>query len=389
MIMKTHVTTIIVTVMMLVFAAGMQVNTAKADTISINGNSKMSEYQNVDIEGKHYDAILFSVENYGTPKAQICVAGMRTSENIIQIPSAIDGIPVTSIKAALEGHVEENSCFINPAYGFHAWSVDGEKQYEGISIPSTVKRIYRLEEQRIKKVVIPAFVEYFGGGKGIEEVIIQGKNTEIETGAFGFGKLKKISLPKGYQGKIGGAAFAGTKLTSFRWPAFKGTRKNKMGSDLLADCKKLKTLTFEKGTKEIYIPTSCFEGCDKLKTLTFGKTIKKVTYGFHNNADNFKYGPQTLVFRGKKTKLQGVKARNHLFDCNLGDDYNGKRISPFGNKVLVTAKKIVAPRKSKAIQYAKKVYRISKILEVGEDQDWSDQGKRGCKLAKIKWSYLK
>ena len=362
--MKKHVTTIIATVMMLVFAAGMQVNTAKADTISITGNSKMSEYQNVDIEGKHYDAILFSVENYGTPKAQICVAGMRTSENIIQIPSAIDGIPVTSIKAALEGHVEENSCFINPAYGFHAWSVDGEKQYEGISIPSTVKRIYRLEEQRIKKVVIPDFVEYFGGGKGIEEVIIQGKNTEIETGAFGFGKLKKISLPKGYQGKIGGAAFVGTKLTSFRWPAFKGTRKNKMGGDLLANCK-------------------------KLKTLTFGKTIKKVTYGFHNNADNFKYGPQTLVFKGKKTKLQGVKAKKHLFDCNLGDDYNGKRISPFGNKVLVTAKKIVAPRKSKAIQYAKKVYRISKILEVGEDQDWSDQGKRGCKLAKIKWSYLK
>ena len=114
-----------------------------------------------------------------------------------------------------------------------------------------------------------------------------------------------------------------------------------------------------------------------------------MTYGFHINADNFKYGPQTLVFKGKKTKLQGVKARNHLFDCNLGDDYNGKSISPFGNKVLVTAKKLVAPRKSKAIQYAKKVYRISKILEVGEDQDWSDQGKRGCKLAKIKWSYLK
>lgn len=55
-----------------------------------------------------------------------------------------------------------------------------------------------------------------------------------------------------------------------------------MGSYLFSDCKKLKKITFEAGTKQVYIPESCFEGGSKIKKLVFPKSLKKVIYGGTN-----------------------------------------------------------------------------------------------------------
>lgn len=108
-------------------------------------------------------------------------------------------------------------------------------------------------------------------------------------------------------------------------------------------------------------------------------------------SDNQPYGPRKLVFKGKNTRLRGLKAAEFLNSNRVGKKYK----IDLKKKDLLTTIKVVAPKKSKAIQYAKKAYRIQKIYKNSSvDNDlwkdlWHEYGKKGYKLAKVKWSYLK
>ena len=369
---------------------GIQPIQTKADSITIAGNMRLNEIKDVDIDGRHYDAILFRVCKMETASGEdlsyVILQGLKTREDSLVIPAYIEGMPVKEIQSTHESTLEYmTTLFHHDNAGYYLWSENNEKVYDTITIPSTLKKIDGLRNVKVKKMVIPATVEYFGGGNQIEQVQIQGKNTELGMSAFAKSQLKKISLPKGYQGKIGDNAFANCQLTSFRWPAYKKNIKSRMGKYLLSDCKKLKKITFESGTKQVYVPECCFDGCRKLKQLVFPKSIQKVTYNWQLYAGNKSANsPGTLIFKGKKTKLQGIKAGTHLADVSHDDE------SYFENKTLVCTGKILAPKKSKAIQYAKKAYFVKKILKSKDpDTSWEDQGREGFKLAKIKWGYLK
>lgn len=376
----------VVLVLTILLMEGIQPEKAKADSITIAGNMLLNEVKDVDIGGHHYDAILFRVsQNVVNNQTYVILHGLKTSEDSLIIPAYIEGIPVKEIKTIQDSTLQYGTkCFSRDNQGYYLWSENSSKKYDTITIPSTITHIDGLKNVKAKKLVIPETVEYFGGGNQLEQVQIKGKSTEIGSSAFAGGLLNKISLPKGYQGKIGSDAFARTQLTSFRWPAYKKDIKNKLGMFLLSGCKKLKKVTFETGTKQVYIPESCFEDCSKMKKLVFPKSLKKVIYGWHEYAGNYNSkAPKTLVFEGKNTKLQGLKAGKYLSDV-INDDE-----SAFENKPLLMTGKIVAPKKSQAIKYAKKAYYVKKILKRLSSPGWRDRGKKGFKLAKIKWSYSK
>ncbi len=385
--MKTHVKTgVLIFFLTILSVAGIQPGKAKADSIKIAGNMVLNEVKDVDIEGHHYEAILFRVsQNVANNETYAILQGLKSNENSLVIPAYIEGIPVKEITEIQDSTVQYGTkCFSHDDQGYYVWSENSSKKYDTITIPSTITRIEKFKNVKVKKIVVPETVEYFGGGSQLEQVQIKGKNTKIGS-AFVYGSLNKITLPKGYQGTIEKNAFSGTQLTTFRWPAYKKGLKNKMGSYLFSDCKKLKKITFEAGTKQVYIPESCFEGCSKIKKLVFPKSLKKVIYGWHEYAGNYtSKAPKTLVFKGKSTKLQGVKIRKYLDIENA--DTGGKDLY---DKYILTVGKIIAPKKSQAVKCAKKIYTVKKIIRRKGQHSWRDDAGRGYKLAKVKWSYSK
>ena len=237
--MKNHIKTgVFIFFLTILSVAGIQSGKAKADSIKIAGNMVLNEVKDVDIEDHHYEAILFRVsQNVANGQSYVILQGLKSNENSLVIPAYIEGIPVKEITEIQDSTLQYGTkCFSHDNQGYYVWSENSSKKYDTITIPSTITRIEKFKNVKVKKIVVPETVEYFGGGSQLEQVQIKGKNTKIGS-AFAYGSLNKITLPKGYQGTIEKNAFSGTQLTTFRWPAYKKGLKNKMGSYLFSDCK--------------------------------------------------------------------------------------------------------------------------------------------------------
>lgn len=365
--------------------AGLQTPKVKADTINITQDG-VYEYGEVQLEGHSYKAIWFEVKNYGTDQARVQIMGLHTQEEVIYIPSTIANIPVRSVGGENDYSTTENKYFKEQETNrVPFWTDDQTRKYKEVKIPNTVTRIESgcFDVVKINKMSVPESVTYIGGGSGLKQVTVKGKKTVIGRSAFARGRLEKITLPKDYQGKIEEGAFSGSDIKSFVWPVYtKKSMAKKIEESAFSSCKSLKKVVFPKKSKYIRIPQNCFYDCINLTKLTFPKGIKEVVYGFHVYADNYDDGPQKLIFKGKKTKLKGVKASNYLGSDAVVDIFSVN----LKNKVLLSTGKIVAPKNSSAIRYAKKAYYIKNIKPIN---NWRTHGKKGFKLAKIKWSYSK
>lgn len=391
--MKTCVKTgVLVFFLMILSMAGIKSPKIKAEMI--DSSQKLYEITDVEIDGHTYQAIMYSIdESNGKGKKEIRLLGLHTEEDTIYIPASIDGMPVTSVGGGTYFACENTKNFTEAKTKekrYLLWSADPNKEYKEVVLPSTLEAVGSrcFSAVKINKVVVPKKVIYMGGGTGLKEVVIQGQDTTIGIQAFEKGRLQKITFPKKYHGKLEYSAFSESQIESFVWPdhsSLNGWRK--IGNGLFYGCKKLKKVTFPKYLDYVYISWGCFGECKKLKQLTFPKNIDKVVYKYMGVSDNQPYGPRKLVFKGKNTRLRGVKAAEFLNSNRVGKKYK----IDLKKKDLLTTIKVVAPKKSKAIQYAKKAYRIQKIYKnSGVDKDlWHEYGKKGYKLAKVKWSYLK
>ena len=368
--MKTHIKMgVAVFLLSILSVAGIKSPKIKAEMI--DSSQKLYEITDVEIDGHTYQAIMYSIdESNGKGKKEIRLLGLHTEEDTIYIPESIDGMPVTSVGGGTYFACENTKNFTEAKTKekrYLLWSADPNKEYKEVVLPSTLEA-------------------------GLKEVVIQGQDTTIGIQAFEKGRLQKITFPKKYHGKLEYSAFSESQIESFVWPdhsSLNGWRK--IGNGLFYGCKKLKKVTFPKYLDYVYISWGCFGECKKLKQLTFPKNIDKVVYKYMGVSDNQPYGPRKLVFKGKNTRLRGVKAAEFLNSNRVGKKYK----IDLKKKDLLTTIKVVAPKKSKAIQYAKKAYRIQKIYKnSGVDKElwkdlWHEYGKKGYKLAKVKWSYLK
>lgn len=186
----------------------------------------------------------------------------------------------------------------------------------------------------------------------IKKVLVRSNQVNLGANAFQKSTLKQIYFPDDFSGEIDSDCFNGSNLKEFRWPSYGKQKVDDMGASVFEGCKKLKKITFPENQECIIIPKHSFFWCKKLKKLEFPASTKKVVYEATHYADNYKYGVSTLIFKGKNTKLKGGDIR----DVNLLTEV------PDGLS-LITVKKIIAPKDSKAIEFAKKAVKIADMNE--------------------------
>lgn len=209
---------------------------------------------------------------------------------------------------------------------------------EEIILPKSLKEIHMLAFQNAD----------------IKKVVIHNPKTNIGRAAFYNSNLEQIDLPNGFCGKMEESCFENTKIVKFYWPNYNDMdAKERMGKEVFLGCKKLKTIIFPKNQKHIYIPYNTFWGC-ALKQLVFPASTKKVTYKECYYAGNYKNGVSTLVFKGKNTKLAGGNVKE--LGVSLNDSV------PKGRN-FIAVKTIVAPKNSKAYEFAKNAVVISHMKE--------------------------
>lgn len=253
----------------------------------------------------------YSDIEYTSVKGKIQITYLETKDNVLEFPDEIDGKPV---------------CFIGrpDAPGDCRYA---DKHYDEIILPESVEVIYAGTFQKANT----------------DKVTIKNKAIDIESSAFAYSSVKEVSVPEDFQGTLGTACFAHSALTQFTWPM--KSSKDRIGMAVFQGCEKLKKVSFPDSQELIYIPEFTFIGCQSLTKLVFPASTQKVKYLSNSYADNFpEGGVKTLVFFGKDTEL---------------DAYPNARGT--GKKEFIMAGEILAPKDSKAIDYAKRAVKVKKL----------------------------
>ena len=161
----------------------------------------------------------------------------------------------------------------------------------------------------------------------LEEVVLPSTVTEIGTQAFSGDKtLKKINLEN--VSKVGRAAFSSTSLDSVTFntdevtlggnafagsslTSFKAKKVNFTGDSMFYNCKLLKDFEVESSLEEI--PDDTFDGCDALTFFDF-KDVKKL--GFLSFGENVKNG----CYNGTREEWAALIANAQFGMSGLPDD---------------------------------------------------------------------
>lgn len=285
--------------------------------------------KNCIIDGKKYEKVM-----YAKRRGVVTVFFAKMKGERLVYPSEIDGIQVTKIGDLDYGVARELGLT-------KKWN----KKFKEMVIPEGVTHIGEdaFWGMNAEKVIFPSTLQKLGmvftDGK-VNEVIVKSKVVELEHDAFGWLKtLKRVSFPEDYEGKFSDGAFFYSGIKEIHWP--KGGNVEEGAFDY---CKNLEKVVFPENQEVIRIPERAFTGCNKLKELVFPASTGKVIIENNVSAENTLTNsmPPVLRFEGKDTKLQGLEKK-----------VNGKN--------LVMTQKIIAPKGSEAIRYAKESYRLKKI----------------------------
>lgn len=310
---------------------------------------KLMEETNLDIEGHHYEWIRYCLEDN-----EIRIIGLRTKEDVLYIPTSIQGYPVTRIGGTSKEIVKDNFYVennINAAAGdFYIWNTDRDQQLKKIVIPEGVREIVNegMTNVGAEELILPESLvlvdERTFIGSNISKVLVKGCKTELYPWSFTKTCLKEIIFSENFQGRLCSDCFSETPMETFYCPS----GVSEIG--FFYQCKNLKEIVFSEKQREIIIPQGAFTGCLSLKKLTIPANVRTVRIMPNLYADDTKgNGVPTLVFKGKSTELV----------CE--DSSTGKKITGY-----IPAGKIVAPKGSRAIRAAKKSKKIASFTERGK-----------------------
>ena len=303
--------------------------------------SQYVEDENVEIEGRKYSYIKYAVTG-----GKIRIISLWSEDEDLIIPSAIDSKKVCFLggtDSEMPKKLSENGS------DKLAWQKDETKKYKKIVIPEGVERIYDWGFRGVKAEVIELPTTMYDTGKysfirsEINLVIVKNKQMQISKQAFAYSSIKEMQLPSDFEGKLKAQCFEYSGLEKFNWPS--GSNKDNIGLATFSFCENLKTVIFPENQDLIYIQDFTFVGCTSLEELAFPASTKKVKYLSHPYADNYtKGGVETLRFLGADTELDGCPYAR-------GDSEHE----------FITVGKIIAPRDSKAHDYAKKAFKIETL----------------------------
>ena len=308
-------------------------------------------------EGKYYEEFKFELNGrkyqyvkYCMKNNKIRIISMKTDSSELVIPSSMYGYPVIALggnKDEVEGGKETESL----KKGLHAWMIDEKQHLKKITISEGIKRLGDCSFTYIQagQVIIPASMRKIGakafGFSKIKHVIMNGKGTTLKFSAFYKSSIKKIDMPEDFCGEIGTGCFEDSDIENFQWPTYSDEKwtsiMDNMGSAVFEGCKKLKKITFGANIERIFIPENTFYKCSSLKEIKFPETVKEVRYHETPYADNYRKGVEILIFEGENTKIVSWM-------------YNA-------NKDYITIGKIIAPKESEAMKFAKNASKIGHI----------------------------
>jgi len=314
--------------------------------------------KDIQIGGRSYESIAY----IKTESGEIYLYSLKTKEDVLYIPSEIEGCPVLGVGHPHMITVEYISRLANwkgitrPTYPWNMKKKKKVKRLKKVVIPEGIIRIddmYAVADEVIIAESVREIADYALDRAKIKKVIVKSKKVVLGSFAFAYSKLEEIQFPDHCTAEIGMDCFRETNLKTFHWPSYGTQSKDVMYFRPFLDCKKLQKIIFPENQEKIEIPEMCFLGCTKLTKLEFPASTKKVVYRETYYADNYKKGISTLVFYGKNTKIVGEKTSTLSVSTYT---------MPKG-RTLITVKKIIAPRGSKAIQCAKKALKISFMRE--------------------------
>ncbi len=316
------------------------------------------EKKDIQIGGRSYESIAY----IKTESGKIYLYSLKTKEDVLYIPSEIEGCPVLGVGEPNMITAEYTLRLANwkeITTSYHPWNIKKRKKVKRLKKVVISEGITRIDDMHAvaDEVIIPESVkeiaDYALAHAEIKKVVVKSKKVVLGSFAFAYSKLEEIQFPDHYTADIGPDCFRETNLKTFRWPSYGTQSKVIMYVHPFQDCKKLQKIIFPENQKKIKIPPMCFLGCTKLTKLEFPASTKKVVYRETYYADNYKNGISTLVFHGKHTKVVGEKKSTLSVSTYT---------MPKGRS-LITVKKIIAPKGSKAIQCAKKAFKISFMRE--------------------------
>ncbi len=340
-----------------------QQNTKKEKTASPQPSEEPKESyeciekKDIQIGGRSYISIAY----IKTESGKIYLYSLKTKEDVLYIPSEIEGCPVLGVGEPDTITAEYTLRLANwreITTSYRPWNIKKRKKVKRLKkvvIPEGITRIddmHAVADEVIISESVQEIASYAFSNSEIRKVIVKSNKVNFDYNAFYQSKLEEIQFPNNYTAKIASECFAGTNLKTFHWPS-NGTQTNGVSQGAFEDCKKLQKIIFPENQEKIKIPRMCFLGCTKLTKLEFPASTKKVVYRETYYADNYKNGISTLVFHGENTKVVGEKESTLSVSTYT---------MPKGH-TLITAKKIIAPKGSKAIQSAKKALKISFMRE--------------------------
>lgn len=305
------------------------------------------EKENVTIQGKTYSYIRYAYE-----LGKVRIICLRSKEDELVFPSEIDSHQVYLIGGyKLEDEIPADLHSDKLGEMALAWQESKAKPYRRIVIPEGVKRIidFAFQGVRADEVQLPSSMYEIGKfsfmHSQVYRVTVKNPEMKINRMAFAESKIKELELPENFGGKVETLSFQNSGLQSFTWPV--PCKKEMVGRAAFSYCKNLKEIRFPENQSLIYIPEYSFLGCESLEELVFPASTGKVRYTSQPYADNFTQGGAgTLRFLGKDTELDA---------CSYIREYTGKH--------FVTAGRIVGPKDSKVIRYAKSSMKMKSMSE--------------------------
>lgn len=337
----------IISILTLTLTACSNSNEYKGDTAEDTADlewGKVIEEENIEIEGRHYEYIMYCPEETG-----IRIISLKTKDDVLVIPAKLHGYIVSKV-GGLE-YEKKNNVDYKLKKSFSTWGIDSSQCLKQIIVSEGVKEIVdegfsgaRAEEIILPKSLISIHSTTFRSST-IGNVFLEGTDTILKAYAFSGSSIKEIHLPDDFEGMIGRQCFDGSTIERFVWPFYGDDVESRIGYQCFRDCKNLKEVVFLENQEHILIPKEMFFGCTSLKKLEFPASTGKVTFNSSPYADNYKAGVGSLVFKGKDTEL-------------IGCEYLGK-----GDHNFITVGKIIAPKESKAIKFAKKALKVGYLAE--------------------------
>lgn len=220
-----------------------------------------------------------------------------------EIPSMIDGMPVTEIGESAFAYKSLNSGTIpSSVTKIGARAFLGNRNLKAFVIPSSVTSIGDqafAECERVEEVTVPASLKeigfgVFAGCSELSSLTLEAGLGEIGPGMFkdcrlnlthvaipssvvrigdeafvGCSRLSSVSLGNGIR-KIGAQAFAQTPLTSVKLPS----SVIELGSGSFEECQKLAKVSLSEQLVEI--PDRSFYGCKSLHKIKIPASVKRI-----------------------------------------------------------------------------------------------------------------